>query len=491
MMTDQDYEVWLNDPSAIRVVLFEANVNSGGVEITRYLATGAYVTGAADTPPNTAYLPVATGGLQLSETISLTAEASMSAGDVEIYNYAGERDSWLDDIWTNRSFKAWIGDPRWVRADFRLIFNGVAADINSKDRNTLNIQLRDKLQQLNTPVSEHKLGGTTPNADNIIPLVFGEVHNITPLLTNPATLEYQCHDGAVEDIFEVRDNGKPVAVTKHNDTGKFELLASPAGAITVSIQGDKPAGVYYNTISKLIQRIVTQYGKESDRFTIADLDTDNLDFFDVGHQQPVGMYLGERVNVLNACQQLASSIGAQMIMSRTGLLRLIQINLPPYGTPLEIYATQQVNRSIQIVGRTEVAAAVKIGYCKNWTVQAGLQTSIPAEHKDLFAQEWLTKTSTDVPTQTQYRLNTEPVEQDTMLLTLADASVEADRRLTIFKQTRTTYRFEGTPSLLLLELGQTVKLFSSRFGLQDGKIGVVTSLTPNWLNGHIMVEVLI
>lgn len=489
-MTDEEYAAWLVDPSAIRIVLIEANVCVDGVETTRYLATGGYVTGAGDTPANAFYRPVVTTGIQFTEQISLSGGASLNAGDIELNNMDGSLDSWLDDVWANRQIQAVFGDPRWVRSDFRTIFDGVTADIGSKSRDKLNLMLRDKLQRLNTPISDAVLGGSTVNKDQVVPLCLGECHNVTPLLADPATLEYQVHDGAIESIIEVRDNGVPVSATVHVATGKFNLDSAPVGAITASVQGDKPA-TYNNTTSQLIQRIVTGYGKVSDRFTSDDLDADNLAAFDTAHPQPVGIYCKARENVLSVCQKLAASVGAQMIMSRTGKLRLLQIALPPSGTPTAITSSQKFQRSLQIASRTTVVAAVKIGYCKNWTVQTGLLTAIPAEHKDLFATEWLTATASDSTTQSTYKLDTEPVMQETMLLVESDAQDEADRQLALLKVPRTVYKFEGTPDLLTLELGDAVTITHDRFGMSGGVTGMVVSLSPNWLNGHVTVGVLV
>lgn len=486
-MTDAEYLVWLKSPSAIRIVLIEAVASVAGVETTRYMATGGYVTAPTDTPANTVYQPIVSTGIQFTEQLSLTNDASLSAGDIEIGNVAGVRDSWLSDVWANRPVQAWIGDPRWPRADFRMIFNGIIGDVAPKGRDKIALKLRDKLQRLNTPVTETKLGGATPNKDALIPLLFGEAHNITPLLIDPATLGYQVHGGPVEGIFEVRDNGIPVTATVHNTTGKFELAASPAGAITVSAQGDKLAGTYSNTIAQLVQRLVTGYGKSSDRFTTADLDTANLAAFDSAHAQPVGIPLTDRTNVLTACQALASSVGAQIIMSRLGLLRLIQIALPAVGTPVEIRPQHMMELDLAPVERTSVVASVKIGFCKNWTVQPGLQTAIPAQHKDLYADEWLTTTQTDTAVQAAYRLDAEPVQQDTMLLCRTDADTEAARRLDLFKVPRTIYQVQCTAEMLTLELGQAVTVYNYRFGMSDGVLGMVVSLTPDWINGHVKV----
>lgn len=559
------YTAWLADPDAIRCLLFEVGCNVGGVETTRYFSTVGY--NSADSylnpnnaPYNQAYPALASGkGLAITESISLDGSASLTIGDIQIHNVSGERDSWLNDIWTNRAVNVFLGDVRWGRGDFRLVFSGVVADIGSQDRDTLNLILSNKLQRLNTALSDVKWGGeaqfqqsglvvtvykpqhnrhvgspvvvqpyyTGPtviagtyqitgapdedhftynapssqsatgklvlagvNADAIVPLCFGEVHNITPLLIDGTVLRYQAHGGSTQWLFETRDNGKPVAVSSNQAKGYVELLASPAGAVTMSVQGDNGGtDGYTNTVAGLVQNIVTRYGVLANRFTTADLDLASLGAFDLAHPTPVGVYVSDRQNVLQVVQDLASSIGAQVVTTRLGLLRLVQLNFPPTGTPTIIPQSAQIDRTLSIVGRSSVQAAVKLNYVKNWTVQPGLQTAIPAEHKEMFASEWWSVTAQDVNVAAQYKLTAEPVAENTYLLTKEDALAEANRRLGIRKVTRTTYRFEGTASHLELELGQAVTLYSNRFGLSGGVLGVVTSLSPDWSTCHVTVEV--
>ncbi len=496
-----DYAGWLQDQSAVRVVLVEVGVKeSGGSEVTRYLSTGNYITKPTDSPANQYYDPIVTTGIQFTEQLTIDGQGTLSAGDIEINNTNGVRDDWLNDVFDNRTIQAWIGDPRWDRADFQMIFNGVVATIDSKSRDVLNLSLRDKLQRLNTPITDAVIGGTGTNKDDTINLAFGEVSNITPKLTNAVTLEYQIHDGPVESIFEVRDNGKKLTdITVTNTTGKFTLGRQSFGAITVSAQGDKNVtlpgdgtNTYKNTISKLIQRIVTGYGKSTDRFASTDLDLTNLVAFETAHPQPVGIYADGRTNVLTLCQQLAASIDAQLVMSRLGKLRLIQMTVPGTGTPVVITEAQMVERTLRIADRPLVKAAVKLAFDKNWTVQPGLLTSIPEEHKTAFSTEWLTATATSTATRDDYKLNITPVQTDTMLCVRTDAEAEALRRLNIWKLPRTVYEFEGTSDLIqTLELGIGVTLFNRRFGLAAGKTGIVVSLAPNWLNGRVKVGVLI
>ena len=490
MTTDVQYLAWLKSASAARCVLIEVGVRSGASEITRYLSNAGYVSGPADTPANTTYHSVVSGGISLTESISITGGGTLNSGDIELHNQQGELDPWFSDVWVNRAIQIYIGDKRWARADFRLVFDGIVADVDSRARDKFNIKLRDKLQRLNTPVSEIKLGGTTANLDRLVPLTFGEVHNVTPLLTNPATHEYQVHGSAIEDIIEVRDEGVPVAITKSVGTGKFTLNQSNAGVITASVQGDKPA-TYSNQIAALVQRLATGYGTAVNQFSTTDIDTANFSTFAAANPQPVGLYLDQRANVLQSIQQLAASVGAQPVMSRAGKLRLLKIALPAVGTPTVVTASDIVAGSLQIVSRTEVVAGVMIGYCKNWTLQPQIQTAIPPEHKDLFKQQYLTITVKDATVASAYKLFAEPVEQDTLLLTTADATAEAQRRLNLYKVPRTVYQFTGFAASLFLELGQAVTLKHYRYGMTAGVTGMVISLTPDWLAGTTVVQVLV
>ncbi len=493
-MTDEEYALWLDDPSAIRCVLIEPTITIAGVTTTLYLSTKPYTKEGTSSP--TPYRALVVGGFKYTEQVSLGNEAGLSAVDIDLDNVDGVLDAWLGAtyVWVNQPVLAYHGDPKWDRADFRLVYSGIMAGLMVKGgRDQLAIKLRDKMQRLNTPVTETKLGGSTANKDKLIPLTFGEVHNVTGLLSDPTLLKYQVHGGAIEDIIEVRDNGKPVGFTETLAAGTLVLTATPAdgiasGAITISVQGDKPS-TYSNNISTLVQRLVTDYGKASDQFDSGDLDTANLAAFAAAHTQPVGLYLTERENVLVACQKLASSIGAQLVMSRTGLLRLIQIALPAVGTPTAITADNMYDRTLVIKERTDVVAAVKIGFCKNYTVQNGLLTTIPEDHKVMYTEEWLTETAQDTLVKAAYKLDAEPVQRDTCLQTRTDAAAEALRQLNLYKAPRTIYEFVGHGAMFLLELGQAVTLTNSRFGL-SASLGMVVSLTPEWGSNRITVGVL-
>lgn len=487
-MTDAEFARWLRADGTRRCAIVEVDTDP-----PRFLSVVPYATLPTDPVPNMLHRAVIEGGVAFTESLSLDGNPSMSYGDIELNNHDGALDGWLDEVWVNRAVRVYLGDVTWPRADFRLIMTGVCADIGARNPGSLNIKLREKLQRLNTPVTETVLGGTTANKDRLVPVLLGEAHNIEPLLTNPATHEYQFHDAAAERAIEARDTGAPVGKTDVLASGKVRLTQSPtsSGQVTISAQGDKAGGVYRNTVAPLIERLVTGYGKASERFTAADLDAVNLTAFDAAHHQPVGLYLRDRANVIQCCQELAASVGAQMVVSRLGLLRLLKIELPPSGTPVEIRPKDYEHGSLQIKERTVVRAAIKLGYARNWTVQQNTVAGVPAEHRDLYAQEYLTVTARDQAVADQYRLMTEPEQENTLLLRGADAQAEADRRLALWRVPRTVFSVECYAGMLTLELGQAVVLHGNRYGLQGGKLGMIVGLKSDWVAGRMTVEVFV
>lgn len=529
-LSDSAFIAWLKSPERAACVLVEAVANVGGVETTFYLSNSGYTTRAADTPANQHYSGVINGGAAITEKLALNGQPSMAFGDIEIDNTDGSLDAWLGYVWHNRQTRMYVGDMRWdgigsayTRADFRLVFDGIADDLTSTRRDTLNLSVRDKLQRLNSAVTATTLGGATSNADKLLPLTFGEVCNVSPLLVDPATLKYQVHQSAIERIIEVRDNGVPVSSTNTLSAGTFVLTATPAGTVTVSVQGDKPGGVYSNTISKIVQRLATGYG--ANPFVSGDLDATNLAAFDSANPQPVGIWLDARENVLNLCQQLADSVGAQAVTNALGLLQLIQIALPAPGgvTPTAVSAIDMVEKTLEVASRPPVQGAQQLGYCKNWTVEANLQTGIPPAHKALFAQEWLTSTKSDATTIALYKLSGQPKPQkqhkpkgkassgsatnaaansngplidpptqaDTYLLVKADADAEATRRLTLWKSQRTVYKYQGMPELMLEALGGYQTITHSRFGMSGGVTGQIMTVERDWINATVSFEVLV
>lgn len=479
-MTDAEYLAWLAS-NGRRCILVEIDADT-----PLYFSDRGYTSLPTDTNPNRHYHPHVAGGVALRETLPLSGSASLSYGDVELHNEDGALDDLLDTVVEGRAIRIYYGDMRWSLDDFRLVVSGIVARISSRTRGRLNVVMQDKLADLSKQVTDKLIGGTGVNKDQLRPVVLGEVHNLTAISEDVQNERYRVHDGPIEAIIEVRDNGVPVGFTADLNEGTFDLEANPAGAITASVQGDKTGGEYLNTIAALIERLVTTYGG----WTGADIDEDNFSAFAAEHTQPVGIAITSGTSIINACQQLAASVGAQVVMSRNGLLRLVKIDLP-IDSQYDIQPYDYERASLRLAGEPDIMAAIKLAYCRNWTVQDALVSGLPPEHHDLYGEEWLTVTKVSSITATTYRLPVDTEQENTMLLRETDAEPEAQRRLDLWKVPRRVYRFTGFAQTLPITIGDGVTLYSDRFGLTSGKTGIVLSARPNWSAGRNEIEVMI
>lgn len=480
-ISDSQFQEWLKASNGqYRNILVEPVCSISGVETTLKLSQRTYA----------GYIACLKGGLNYSESLSVDGQFSLNIGDLEIINPDGKYDYVLDYIWTNRRILVLLGDVRWDRADYRTVLDGTIVKLDSKDADTLNIQISDKLQRLNAPLAEMKLGGTTENKDSVIPFTLGECCNVTPLLIDPLNYVYQFHPGNVNDVIEVRADEFPKEFTKSLSNGQFTCTYAPKGTVTCSVQGHKHSGTYSNRVGDICYWVAIDGGKPETRFTDADCDLTQIAAFNAAHPQAIGYFNNSQDNQLTCMQGIAASIGAQIGISRAGLMRFYTLDL---GTPvMEINSSLMAENSLQISQTLNVVSSIKLGFCKNWTTQQRNKAiAIPEKHQDLWATEWRTVTRENTAITASYKLHSVPQQEDTYLITEADAIAEADRRLAFRSTQKRIYQFTALSNCLMLELGQTITLKHKRFGLSSGKNGVIVSLSFDWFNYLVTIGVLI
>ncbi|MBK7493604.1 MAG: hypothetical protein IPI17_17970 [Nitrosomonas sp.] len=485
-ISDAQYQAWLESDDAYRCVLVEPVANVSSVETTFYLSNMPYANGSV------LYDALLVGGsVKTSEAMSLdSGEAEYTLGMIQVANFDGELDAWFDYVWANRSITVYFGDVRWPKSDFRT-FAGTIRDIQPVDRLTLGFVMRDKMERLNYPITETKLGGSTNNKDELVPLAFGEPHNIRPLQTNPATLEYQVHGGAIERFTEVRDNEVPVSITGNTSTGKFILSASPAGIVTASIQGDKYSGTYITKAADIVTALTTRYGQSTNRFTSGDLDTASLATFNTANPQPLGLYIDSNMTVREAVKDVAASVGAQPVLTRQNKLKLLKLDVPSSGEVMAITEDDIVEGSLRMTQKLPVQTSFKIGYARNWQVQEPVDARVTPAAKDLFAKEWLTYTATDSTAKALYRQMEEPEQIDTYLIRETDAQTLANFYLALFGTIRQVWEFSAKPKVMSLNLGDTVTIAADHINGGAVTYGMVVRLDIGWVDREITVGVLI
>jgi hypothetical protein len=123
------------------------------------------------------------------------------------------------------------------------------------------------------------------------------------------------------------------------------------------------------------------------------------------------------------------SVGGRVLISRAGLLTIVKLDLPQAAAGTTVTPTDMVQQSLLCRSfRCE-------GWCADWLLQeldgsdGNIAAGVPIDHAD----DVRTAVADGDPHRHNnagdYKTFAEPVKEDTLLLTNADAVAEANRRL--------------------------------------------------------------
>lgn len=467
-ISDAQFNAWLIRSGVFRCVLVEVDAWSGGAVVTRYMSTHGFVSTPSDTPANIAYpeilqqVPIYTS--VLGEI--LRGYSSPAAGELVIDNSNGVRDSWLLDSWDGRPFKMYLGDPSWPKSDFRLMAAGVISDIYSPSVRSLALRIRDKQHLLNKTICTTLVGGATANKDARVPVCYGECYNVEPVLTDAATRAYAVHDGQIEAITAVYEDGASKAFTANLATGTFTLSSAAAGRITADVKGSKTSGVYATTTADIASRVLQERGG----LTGSDIDSASITAMNTAVPGTVGIYIKDgNTTVLQALDMLVIGAGGFYSFDRQGLFYLDQFKAPS-GTPvLTLIAEDLVEGGLTIVNRWLPSKTVRVGYKKQWTVQAdGLAAGVADARRAELAQPYLiAKATNSIP---QHLLAEEPAVESSVFVNVSDANAEAARRAALFSSIRFLAKAVCYFGPARVKNGDVIAVNFGRFGLSGGAL---------------------
>ena len=486
-VSDADYQTWLADPQEERVLLAEVKAYSGGSETMYYLGSKYFHTGASDTPANTTYEGILKGSPFFSTTMSeaFGGRSFVSIGEISIDNSDGDKDAWIAYAWDGRDATIKIGDPTWDIADFRTILSGVVERLSIEDDYTLTLSLRDKQRTLDVPI-QTTLIASGEEADQVVPLCYGEVYNVSPVLIDDTTHEYQVHEGQIEDIVQVYVDGKATSltVTKDLTNGKFTLSADPAGKVTADVKGHKPSGSYKYKPGEIIRAIVGRVLTDPD-----DLDTTAFTTFDTDLNYTVGVYIDGRENLLDVLDSILPA-GWYYGFDRDGKFTLAALKAPSGLTSALTIDNLESHGDLGIQKADVPEWRVRVGYKRNYTKITFGADSTVAESARPYFEEAFNKVakSEDATVKTTHLLAQDPDVLPTTIAGYSNALTEAVRLLTLFKTQRYTYRVGAYVAPLQVTVGDCVTLQDDRFNLSSGSKCVVTGITEYLLDNKIEVE---
>ena len=458
-ISDSQFAAWLVAGNKERVVLVEANAYSGGTQVTRYFSNRGFTSYPTDTPANTAYEDILLSVPQLRSVLAeaFTGKSIVSFGELVIDNSSGVRDSWLTDAWDGRDVLVYLGDPAWAKADFRLVFKGTIDDISSSDTRRLSLRIRDRQHLLDVPVQVNRVGGTGPAKDQRIPLAYGEVKNVPPVLVDAAARTYQWHDGQVQSVDAVYDNGVAIATyTTDLANGKITLTAAATGTIT-----------------------------------LGDIDTASVTALNTAAPGVAGVYFADDgTTVLQALDAVLGAAGAYFVIDRLGKLSMGLFEAPS-GTPvLTLIDDDYELGQLALAKRILPLKSVRVGYARfHYTTTSGADTLTEAQRQRL-SQEYLASYAATAGA-TNFLQAVDGDLVGTPYAEATAAATEATRRAALWGVLRRVFTVSGFLAPQQVKLGDVVALDFSRYGLSGGVLARVVALTESVTSNRITMDLFV
>ena len=352
-------------------------------------------------------------------------------------------------------------------------------------------------------------GGTRPRPGNVTnltiagivyPPIAGKGINISYVKGTGGPV-YKITDGInapyLDEIIEARDKAAPIEInTSRISAGEFMLKYNLYGTITCSARSVPAADC---TVPKLISYIVKNYG--TNKLTDNDLQLNSISLDKADYK--AGIYVTERANILEICNELARSINCGLYYSpititntgevTNGKLRLVELKAPSTVVgAVELNDSLMLEGTLQIVESFQVKPSIKLAYCKNYTPQVqDLALALNPTHGDIYKDQYWYVEVKDNDIINLYSDTGEVKEEITHLLITSEAQLEAISRLDLWKVPRQLVTATYLPHLIFTQLGDIVTIKSNRFGLSNGKPGLVYSISRDWITGFIEIGVLI
>lgn len=433
--------------------------------------------------------------------------SSVGYGELVLANADGALDGLLNVSLAGRPVEIIVGQMLpWRPPVFTTVLKGTMEQPRIT-WDTVAIRLRDRQAELDIPINPNRYAGTNSLPNGIEgtasdlqgqpkPRCFGRVINVSPPCVNTSRLIYQVHDGAVLNVAAVYDQGAALTQgTDYASQADMETTAPAAGNYRVW-----PAGGCFRLGSSAVGQItadVNQGGTAADRsaaqvalaivtgpggISIGDVVAGDITDLDTANAAELGLWVDGDLTCRDALDQVLGSVGAWWGFDRMGRFRCRRLEAPA-GTPAAVLTQTELLR-LDLVPSADDGAGVPawrytLSYGPIWTVQdSDLAGSVPADRRALLREERRSKAAADATVQITHKLATD-LAADSLIADGTAAATEADRRLALYKVQR--LRLEAQVRLdsglaAAIDLGAVVQVVHTRFGLEAGRLMVVTGI---------------
>lgn len=312
------FEQWIKTPGVERCYLVEAQYRLAGTLQMLYRSTHPFRTGPTDTPAWTPYPNTIFNMGEFERVMSevFTGRSRSQLGNIELF-----LDDEVLELSENASFGGLpvtikIGAPDWQYSQFvAIITNAIGDDLKAVSYDKALLSFKDRAAIFDVPIQTNLIA-TGPNAGKPKPKCFGRCYNVSPVLLDAVTNTWMVHDGAIEGITVLKENGNPITDFTDYFDGTFIINRAVTGRITCDVDGAKPAGTWLQTGEAFIAHILDDMG------LAAPIDSDVFPTY------LLGLYISDERLVSDVLDEIVSNyVGSWMFD------RLNQFRLRLYGVP--------------------------------------------------------------------------------------------------------------------------------------------------------------
>jgi len=450
-------------------------------EVVLYFSDQGFTTEPDDTPANQHFEARVNQALNFQRSVfaggKIGGQSSIDFGEIRLNNTDGGLDYLQDYVIDGRKLVVRLGGRNFGYTDYGVVYNGTAQSMEVGNDEVV-VSLRDYSTKFDTTLQASLYGGTggADGGDDLAgkpkPVCLGECYNVTPVLVDAANLLYQVHDGQIEAVDAVYDNGSALTLTSEYtvdaSAGTITLLVNPTGQVTADVRGSKQGGTYVESAADIMRRLVTVHGPLTDP---TDLDTASFTALNSANASTLGIYVGsEQATLRDVLDQVANSIGAFYGFDRVGLFS-VGVVTAPSGTAVAEFTNDDI-LSIDPQPTIQPTWRVRLGYKLNFTVQndgqlAGVVSADPTLYSFLTTQ-YRYATADDTGVQDVYPL-AQDLQIDTLMVDAVEAQAEADRQQALLGVRRRIYTVQVKTQPFVLNLTDVVTLRTDRMGLQAGR----------------------
>ena len=468
---------------------------SGATELTLHFSDSGFVTDPGDTPANQFFDPRLVEPITFSRTMFSSGRVGGFSrpgfGNLVLSNGDGELDDFAGYAWDSREVEVKVGEFGAGISNFFTIFKGESKTIEFDDE-TVEVVLRDNQEDFEIEFPPNVYTDVSLS-DNIlgkpIPLCFGEVRNIEPVLIDSTNRVYQVSDGEINAVSAVYQGG--VALTLTTDytvdltNGKITLVADPTGIITADVQGYVDSGsTYLTSAADIAREIVTTFGGLADP---GDLDTASLTALNTANNSTVGIYVDKSTTILKVLDELANSVGAFYGFNRSGEFEMTRLELASGTADAEFDLTNIIE--VQRQSSATPNHRVRVGYDKNYKVmsESDFGSSITTAQRDYLVRDMLFESDSTASIRTIYP-NSEELVIEALFAASSAASTEATRLLALYGSQRDFYTIRVKTQPYTLKLNDVVQIAFDRYNLASGKKFRVITITEDAASNEVELE---